>query len=337
MVLLSVTPLKNHGADTTLVEWEITEVGGEKRNWDATADLVDDLLAGNPHADRHGNKQTWWLLDVRNQPTPLPEAVRDVSGKPGLNVWRNGDTPSVFVNASDGRDQRLDEAAAALAVRPPGPERQRGRRLAQPDHGQGDRSPAGSRTPTPAGRTASAGCWSTSRPTCAPTSPPWRPRRSGTASWSAGGPNSSARPRSRTSPSPWSRARPADARMHLRGDPEKLGDVVPRRWLEVLGGTADHDQGRQRPARPGRLDRVEGQPADRPRDGEPHLAAPLRQGAGEDAERLRHARDGPDAPGAARLARRRVRRARAGASRRCTGRSCSRRRISRPADRATTA
>jgi Protein of unknown function (DUF1553)/Protein of unknown function (DUF1549)/Planctomycete cytochrome C len=29
---------------------------------------------------------------------------------------------------------------------------------------------------------------------------------------------------------------PRDARVHLRGDPEKPGAVVPRRWLEVLGG-----------------------------------------------------------------------------------------------------
>ena len=29
---------------------------------------------------------------------------------------------------------------------------------------------------------------------------------------------------------------PADARLHVRGDPEKPGAVVPRRWLEVLGG-----------------------------------------------------------------------------------------------------
>jgi hypothetical protein len=28
---------------------------------------------------------------------------------------------------------------------------------------------------------------------------------------------------------------PADARLHVRGDPEKLGSVVRRRWLEVLG------------------------------------------------------------------------------------------------------
>ena len=46
---------------------------------------------------------SWWFLDARNRPTPLPEAVRDLSGKPGLHVWRNGDTPSVFVNASGRR------------------------------------------------------------------------------------------------------------------------------------------------------------------------------------------------------------------------------------------
>ena len=31
---------------------------------------------------------------------------------------------------------------------------------------------------------------------------------------------------------------PGDARLQLRGDPEKPGPVVPRRWLEVLGGHA---------------------------------------------------------------------------------------------------
>src|SRR5262249_36578444 len=31
---------------------------------------------------------------------------------------------------------------------------------------------------------------------------------------------------------------PHDVKMHLRGDPEKPGPVVPRRWLEILGGQA---------------------------------------------------------------------------------------------------
>ena len=100
MLLLSVTPLKNHGADTTLIEFELTEVGGQNRRWSAREDLLHDLLAGNPHADAHGNANVWWMLDVRNQPTLLPEAVRDVNGKAGLHAWRNGDTPSVVVNSA---------------------------------------------------------------------------------------------------------------------------------------------------------------------------------------------------------------------------------------------
>src|SRR5690606_1104653 len=76
VVFLSVTPLKSHGADTTLVEFEIAELGEKQRRWSATADLVDDLLAGNPHQDRHGNERVWWLLDARNQPLPLAEPVR---------------------------------------------------------------------------------------------------------------------------------------------------------------------------------------------------------------------------------------------------------------------
>ena len=96
---LSVTPLKNHGADSTLVEFEVAEIGGKERKWNLAADVLDDFLAGNPHADRHGNKRVWWFLDTRDGPLPLPEPVRDLQGKPGLHVWRNGDTPSAFVTA----------------------------------------------------------------------------------------------------------------------------------------------------------------------------------------------------------------------------------------------
>jgi hypothetical protein len=35
-------------------------------------------------------------------------------------------------------------------------------------------------------------------------------------------------------------AKPKNDRLHLRGDPEKLGDEVPRRWLSILGGEPVH-------------------------------------------------------------------------------------------------
>jgi hypothetical protein len=100
MIQLSVSPLASHGADTTLIEWEIAELEGKKRRWNLTEDVVDDLTAGNPHADRMGHAAVWCFLDLRDGPQLLPESIRADSGKPGLDVWRNGETPSVFVNAT---------------------------------------------------------------------------------------------------------------------------------------------------------------------------------------------------------------------------------------------
>jgi hypothetical protein len=101
VIQLSVFPRANHGADTTIVEFDVEETDGRKRRWNLTADVTEDLLAGNPHADRHGNAATWCFLDPRKGWQLLPDARRDHEGRKGLNVWRNGDTPSAFVNATD--------------------------------------------------------------------------------------------------------------------------------------------------------------------------------------------------------------------------------------------
>ena len=50
---------QNHVCDLTEIRLKITETDGEKRIWDLTADVSDDILESNPHADSHGNKQTW--------------------------------------------------------------------------------------------------------------------------------------------------------------------------------------------------------------------------------------------------------------------------------------
>ena len=63
---------------------------------------------------------------------------------------------------------------------------------------------------------------------------------------------------------------------------------------------------RQRPEGTGRVDRVEGQPAHRPRDGQPRLAAPVRPRAGAHAGQLRLRRPAAGAPGTARPPRGRV-------------------------------
>lgn len=100
VIQLSITPRTNHGADSTLVEFSIAEVGGKNRLW-SVADLIDDLPAGNPHEDKQGNAATWCFLDARDSYSFLPESLDAIDGRRELKAWRNGDTPSVFVNTSD--------------------------------------------------------------------------------------------------------------------------------------------------------------------------------------------------------------------------------------------
>jgi hypothetical protein len=237
LLLLSVSPLKNHGADSTFVQWQITEMGGKERRWDATAELVDDLLAGNPHADRHGNRQTWWFLDARDGLVPLPESLRDFSGKAGLNVWRNGDTPSVFVNASKAPIRVWTKLPPqSLFVHP----------------SQAGAVAVGWLSPI-SGKVRISGRIKDAHPG-GPDGVGWKIERLGAdlrgnlVAVAAGAQRLRALQRRRaeliaTAPRQEVafavvEGTPHDARMHLRGDPEKLGPVVPRRWLEVLGGQA---------------------------------------------------------------------------------------------------
>ncbi len=51
---------RNHFCDLTEIALTVTEVGNEKgRVWDLAADIANNVLDGNPHADRLGNKNVW--------------------------------------------------------------------------------------------------------------------------------------------------------------------------------------------------------------------------------------------------------------------------------------
>jgi hypothetical protein len=113
LVLLAILPRGNHGADSTTVELEIADATGSERRWNLTADVVDDLHSGNPHADRLGHQRTWCFLDLRDGAAFLSEPVRDIEQHPGLNVWRLGDLPSALVN------QTNDSIKAWTATFPP--------------------------------------------------------------------------------------------------------------------------------------------------------------------------------------------------------------------------
>ncbi len=248
VVFLSITPLKNHGADTTLVEFEIAEIGGKERRWNATADLVDDLLAGNPHKDRHGNEHVWWLLDTRNQPLPLAEPVRDVSGKPGLHAWRNGDTPSAVVNSTKAEIAAWTKLPArSLFVHP----------AANGNVALAWLSPIG-------GKVKITGRIKDAHPG-GPDGVGWVLEhfavdvRTDLVGLAKAAEQRAALERQKAElvqSAPKQdvafavvEGKPADARIQIKGDPEKLGAAVPRRWLEALGG-----QPISSPTSSGRLD-----------------------------------------------------------------------------------
>ncbi len=240
VILLSVTPLKTHGADTTLVEFELTEAGGPARRWNATRDLVGDLLAGNPHADGHGNKDVWWFFDLRRQPTLLPESVRNVSGKAGLDAWRNGDTPSVLVNRTTAEVTAWTRLPPRSLFVHPSQDGNVGIAWLSPMSGKvtikgriTDAHPGGpdgvgwvlEHFPVDVRRSLDAQRDATVRLRQLMQSRTELARQA---------------PRQEVAFAV-GEGKPSDTRLQRRGDPEQLGEVVPRRWLEVLGGTPISD------------------------------------------------------------------------------------------------
>ncbi|MBK8096116.1 MAG: DUF1592 domain-containing protein [Planctomycetes bacterium] len=51
----------DHRCDLTRVDLTITAPEPATTGWDLAADVAADLVAGNPHADRHGNAGIWWF------------------------------------------------------------------------------------------------------------------------------------------------------------------------------------------------------------------------------------------------------------------------------------
>ena len=97
LLLLTVFPNENHGADSTLVEWTIRETAAEGRTW-SVSDLIPNLLKGNPWSDKH--EARWSFLETTSTPTFLTERRDSNAGKSELKSWSLGSEPSVFVNSA---------------------------------------------------------------------------------------------------------------------------------------------------------------------------------------------------------------------------------------------
>ena len=98
LLLLTVLPNGNHGADSTLVEWTIREAAGDQRTW-SVSDLVPSLVKGNPWPANH--KARWSFLETTSTPVYLTQWRDSIQGHSELQAWSLGTEPTVFVNSSE--------------------------------------------------------------------------------------------------------------------------------------------------------------------------------------------------------------------------------------------
>ncbi len=78
---------ENHSCDMTAIEFTLTETGKPERVWNLAADIATTVQIGNPHADKHGNKDVWSF--VRGPSRPLGKGVNPVIPPTSLlGKWR---------------------------------------------------------------------------------------------------------------------------------------------------------------------------------------------------------------------------------------------------------
>jgi hypothetical protein len=236
LLQLTVLPNGSHGADTTLVEWTIAEVGGSNRTWDV-ADCIPDLMKGNPILS--GDGSSWSFLDVSDGPQFLTDRKSVVEGLSDLNAWSSGDTPSVLVN-------RSAESATVWTTLPPkaffvhpGVNRNVAVAWVCPTDMQINITGR----VTDAHPTGGDGIAFRFEHIAAPEAGPALVELGAVVN----------------SPEVTIESKPVlpvayavvegsvtDAAVHIRGNPEEPGHVVPRRWLSVFGGDAvQHGSGRR--------------------------------------------------------------------------------------------
>ncbi len=75
----------DHSCDLTDVELEIRSAGEDGREWSLTRDVSPDVLAGNPHADRFGNRGIWHFY---SEPAQAIETGTAIPAGSLLALWQ---------------------------------------------------------------------------------------------------------------------------------------------------------------------------------------------------------------------------------------------------------
>jgi len=204
VIRLAVRPRGDYFCDTTAVALTIARVDDPAASWDLAADLVPDPLGGghgNPHADRFGHPDVWRFTELAGEDRARPD--------PALAAWDRAATAAdraAIEAAARGVQEALDrEPAGTLA-----------RELT---------SPAGpfrfDAADVPAGPDDALKALRAELATLKASPPPPIPVT--LAAVEGGVPNS-----------PHAGIR--DARIHVRGNYQRLGEVVPRHFPRIVAG-----------------------------------------------------------------------------------------------------
>jgi hypothetical protein len=230
VVQLTVSPNESHGADTILVEWQISETGGEKRFW-SVSELVPDLTKGNPYAAADGAH--WCFLETTPVPMFLTDQRHSIDGNGALKAWSNGNTPWALVNTADQQVMAWTTLSAESFFVHPGVKRPVAVAWVSPLDGEVTLSGLVQDVHPTSGDGVTFELFHVAAPEYGP------------ALLQLG---ESLTPTEEPAPEPDEPVipvayavvdgEPKNARFQKAGEPEQLGPEIPRRWLSVFGGTA---------------------------------------------------------------------------------------------------
>ncbi|MFM8954138.1 MAG: DUF1549 and DUF1553 domain-containing protein, partial [Planctomycetaceae bacterium] len=248
MLELSVLMRGNNGGDATRVDLVIEEQGGAGRRWSAAEDLVPDLHEGGEgaaHADSQGNASTWLLYDVEHGAMLLDRWEPELFGTKGVPAWRHNDFPLVMVNTRTEpvQLQTITAPPRSLALHP-GPRAGVALAWRAPTdgvyrvHGRVEKiDPGGDGTAWRLDRRADLiDHFAAAK----------RLAAARTAAAAARDAHLAKKLPQQFAYAVSEADKAANAKILLRGDPEKLGAEVPRKNLDIFGGeTVEEGSGRR--------------------------------------------------------------------------------------------
>jgi hypothetical protein len=108
MLSLIIGPNGDYRSDTNIIELTIAEVGGSRRVWGLTPEVVESIHA-NPHSDGQGNAVVWHFYSVRPRATAEP-----VPSQPPIDLASKAVTAREFIREL--QDRKLSTIRARTRI-----------------------------------------------------------------------------------------------------------------------------------------------------------------------------------------------------------------------------